>query len=108
MNHKVLLTKLQCYGIRRQELEFFTSHLSERLQCCNVNRKTSGYREITCSVPQGSISGPLPFILYRNDLPAFISNAKFRMYAYDTNLDQRIDDVNDIKQHLIPDSGKSC
>ena len=80
--------------------------LSERLQCCNVNGKTSGYIEITCDVPQGSILRPLLFILYMNDLPAFILNAKIIMHADDKNLGQRIDDVNDIKQQLIPDFRK--
>ena len=89
-------------------MEFLTSYVSERIQCCNVNGKTSGYREITCGVPQGSILGPLLFILYMNDLPAFIPNAKIRMYTDDTNLGQRIDDVNDIKQQLIPDFRKLC
>ena len=89
-------------------MEFFTSYLSERIQCCNVNGKTSGYREITRGVPQGSILGPVPFILYMNDLPAFIHNAKIRMYADDTNLGQKIDDVNDINQQLIPDFRKLC
>ena len=68
----------------------------------------SGYREITSGVPQGSILGPLPFILYMNDVPAFIPNAKIRMYADDTNLDQRIDDVNEIKQQLNPEFRKLC
>ena len=108
IKNEVPLTKLQCYGIRGQELELFTSYLSERIQCCNVNEKTSGHREITCSVPQGSVLGPLLFILYINDLPAFIPNAKIRRYADDTHLGQRIDDVNDIKQELIPDFGKLC
>ena len=43
-----------------------------------------------------------------NDLPAFIPNAKIRMYADDTNLGQRTDDVNDINQQLIPDFRKLC
>ena len=43
-----------------------------------------------------------------NDLPFFIPNAKIRMCADDTNLGQRIDDVNDIKQQLIPDFRKLC
>ena len=55
VSHEVLLTKLHCFGIRGQELEFFTSYLSEGIQCCNVNGKTSGYRGITCIVAQSSV-----------------------------------------------------
>ena len=47
-------------------------------------------------------------IFYMNDLPTFIPNAKIRMYVDDTNLGQRIDDVSDIKQQLIPDFRKLC
>ena len=53
VNHEVLLSKLRCYGIRGQELEFSTSYLSERFQCCNVNGKTSGYREINVVFHKG-------------------------------------------------------
>ena len=52
--------------------------------------------------------GQLLFILYMNDLPALILNAKVRIYADDTNLGQRIDDINDIKQQLIPNFRKLC
>ena len=107
VNHEVLLRKLQCCGIRGQELEFFTSYLSEIIQCCTVNGKASVSREMTHGVPQGSMSGPLLFILDMNDLPAFILKAKIRMYV-DTSLSQRINDVNDIKQQLIPDFRKLC
>ena len=51
-------------ALRGQELEFFTSYLSERIQCCNFNGKTSSYRKITCGVPQGFMLGLLLFILY--------------------------------------------
>ena len=73
VNHEVLLTALQCYGMRGQELP---SYLPERIQCFNVNGKTFHYRLMIGGVSQGSFLGSWLFILYMNDLSAFISTAK--------------------------------
>ena len=51
VNHRILLDKLECYGIKDRELNFFESYLSNRMQCCNVNGQTSSFRVITCGVP---------------------------------------------------------
>ena len=63
INHRIILDKLECYGIKDQELNFFESYLSNKMQCCNVNGQTSAFRAITCGVPQGSTFWPLLFII---------------------------------------------
>ena len=86
VNHQILLDKLHCYGIGEGELLFFRSYLQNRTQCCSVNGQISTLQTATCGVPQGSILGPLLFIIYMNDLPAFVQVANITMYADDTSL----------------------
>ena len=83
IDHDILLRKLSHYGISHTELEFFRSYLCNRLQCCSVNGHTSSFKTINCGVPQGSILGPLLFIIYVNDLPLCIENGHVTMYADD-------------------------
>jgi len=69
VNHKILLDKLNHYGIRGFALDFFTSYLMNRQQLVFANGVQSDKMEITCGVPQGSTLGPVQFLLYINDLP---------------------------------------
>ena len=64
VNHDIILQKLHCYGITGDEVKFFRSYLSNRKQWCSVNGTASDYEDITCGVPQGSMPGPLLFIMY--------------------------------------------
>ena len=57
-----------------------------RMQKCSVNGKLSCAELLSCGVPQGSILGPLLFLVYMNDLPNCFSNGSARMYADDTNI----------------------
>ena len=65
--HDILLRKMEAYGIRMTNLDLFKSYLSNRSQYVQIDGISSQSTEITCGVPQGSILGPLLFLLYIND-----------------------------------------
>ena len=73
-----------------------------------MNGKLSDRQKIEYGVPQGSILGPLLFIIYMNDLPLFVTNAQISMYANDTSLYNNIKSVSEIKDNLIPAFLKIC
>ena len=102
VDHTILLSKLFEYGIRGVAYEWFRSYLDNRNQQCFVNGSLSNSQILTCGIPQGTILGPLLFILYINDLPNCLSNSVARMYADDTHLtfaSNNIETINDVMNH---------
>ena len=85
VNHKMLLSKLESYGIRGSPLQLFTSYLTNRKQYTSLGNYLSSMQTISCGVPQGSSLGPV-FLIYINDLPNNSEALTFRIFADDTNI----------------------
>ena len=87
MDHEILLDKLQYLGLDQPAINWFKSYLSGRMQMCSVNGVLSDAQILSCGVPQGTILGPLLFLIYVNDSPSCVTHSSTRMFADDTNLD---------------------
>ena len=86
VNHAILVTKMEHYGIRGTALEWFKSYLTNRKQYVYINGETSQLKDITCGVSQGSVLGPLLFLIYINDLPNISDVLQFFLFADNTNI----------------------
>ena len=91
VNHQILLTKLEHYGVRNSSNLWFKNYLVDREQFVSINGIESDRTGITCGVPQGSVLGPILFLLYINDLPNSVSFFTL-LFADDTTF--QLSDVN--------------
>ena len=102
LDHSVLLHKLKFLGFTKNSLNFFENYLSNRYQTSLVNNIKSKPLKISHGIPQGSILGPLLFILYINDININIHNSQVKLFADDTVLfnsnsvfDNNLNEIND-------------
>ena len=102
--HVGLLQKLHKSGINNSLLAWFKDYLADRTQRVVLNGKTSEWSHIKAGVPQGSVLGPLLFLLYINDMSTVIQHCQIRLFADDTCLyievDNRIDAAAKINYDL--------
>ena len=101
MNHQILIQKLHHYGIRGLPLKWFESYLSNRKQCVSIGDTTSDTKTIKCGVPQGSILGPLLFLLYINDIMKSSTLFNYLLFADDTCLSYNYDDSHPETELLL-------
>ena len=102
VDHQILLEKSSSYGLRGRVLKVLKSYLSRRLQYAELGSKKSSMRSREIGVPQGSIMGPLIFIIYINDLTLETSDIKSILYADDTVLyTKNVPKTNETKINVI-------
>ena len=103
--HEGLLCKLKTYGIEGQLLSLLANYLENREQRVVLNGQISEWKKIKSGVPQGSVLGPLLFLIYINDLPDGITSI-CKTFADDTSLFTKVLDINESTNKLNTDLKK--
>ena len=103
VNHDILLQKLELLGVDGTNLSWVKNYLQNRTQYTLVNNLCSSKAKVTCGVPQGSVLGPLLFLIYVNDMQNTLLYSKHFLYADDTVIFHTGLDVDDVVSTLQED-----
>ena len=107
IDHKILLQNMVHSKFSAQVISWFNSYFTGRTFKVNIYESFSNPRNLTCGVPQGSILGPLLFLLYINDMPRSVSSNLF-LYADDSCLVFQHKDLKEIEKQLNKDFTSLC
>ena len=100
VDHQLLLKKLKSLGLDNNSMGWFKSYLSAREQVVSIGNCLSCPKPISVRVPQGSILGPLLFIIYVNDLPQCLRHCEIILYADDTLIYYPAKIAQDVETYL--------
>ena len=91
IDHELLLKDLSMFGVRPSSVTWFKSYLSERKQFITLGKVKSEQLTVKQGVPQGSILGPVLFVLFINDIPFYVHKSTMDIYADDSTLSSSSD-----------------
>ena len=97
VDHQLLLHKLKCYGITGKLLDWIKDFLSNRTQCVSINGTHSYSSEVLSGVPQGTVLGPILFLIFINDINTCITNSFISSFADDTRVKKAISTSSNVK-----------
>ena len=106
-DHQILIKKMKYLGFSKNVIGWFKSYLSEQKFKININTSYSSPSNLICCVPQGSILGPLLFLLYLNDLPQAVVSDSLH-YADETCIVFQHEDVTEIEKQLLKNFSSLC